>query len=536
MNTHLASITHQPQEQGRLARTYFKHSKYYRKPRIRRTFEKTQAASLQPRPPRPRFPGAPNYHPMNDLDYRKPEMWTAHHVEDRLVRTITRASKLRREAYKNPCARIAATKDLLSALESLRREVEPPAEVALNLKFEPAKRFALVMAVEMRLVDYLAERGEGAEVTAKELGAVLGFEDRLIVRVMRLLTVQGIGIEVDVKRYAPNEMLRHICKPGFKGRLNITSPISADLPRYIQNLAAAQRSEPPTSIDNAPKPISNPDHDPQSERPSNSDIHTQSLVSHTFGQTFWSLLAQDPELRSAFDASMEGNFSLTTAKTSSDQSIGRSPWWDKYPLESELEMLKSGMPGSWEKKPPAIVDVGGGRGHYLAALKAAYPLTLCNERLVLQDLEEPIRKAREDPEIGGRSIECVVHDFLGPQSIKGAHIYYLRNILHDLPDHFALTVLTNIAQAMDPARSRMLIDDVVMPERNAPLEACGLDMLMLILVGGKERTLDEFERLCGEVVGTGGEKVGLKVQKVWWGEYGELQPVIEVRRVPRHVK
>ena len=120
-------------------------------------------------------------------------MWSTHHVEDRLVRSITQASKLRREADGDPQAKSAATVDLLSALESLRREVEPPAEVAHSLKLEPVKRFTLVMAMEMGLVDYLAAMDEGARVTARDLGEALGFEEGLIGEEFPLLTALWLG-------------------------------------------------------------------------------------------------------------------------------------------------------------------------------------------------------------------------------------------------------------------------------------------------------------------------------------------------------
>ena len=203
------------------------------------------------------------------------------------------------------------------------------------------------------------------------------------------------------------------------------SPISADLPRYVKTLKAAGQSKPLTSTNNALKPSSNPDHSPETDYVDNTNIHTESLVSHTFGQSFWSLLDRDPDLRSAFDASMQGNFSITTANnahsntSSNHRPIARSPWWEKYPLESELATLRSGMPEPSEEKAPAVVDVGGGRGHFIAALKAARPGLLRNERLVLQDMAEPISKARENPEVAGAGIECMEHDFLKPQPIKG---------------------------------------------------------------------------------------------------------------------
>lgn len=77
--------------------------------------------------------------------------------------------------------------------------------------------------------------------------------------------------------------------------------------------------------------------------------------------------------------------------------------------------------------------------------------------------------------------------------------------MHDWPDTECLTILSKLAEAMD-ADSRILMDEVVLPDVNVPWEAAMQDISMNIQFGGKERTRSEWDSLI--------EKSGLKVADV----------------------
>lgn len=79
-------------------------------------------------------------------------------------------------------------------------------------------------------------------------------------------------------------------------------------------------------------------------------------------------------------------------------------------------------------------------------------------------------------------------------SSTGASFYYLRRILHDWPDSDSLKILGNLAAAMT-ANSRILIDEVVLPDVNAHWQAAMQDLAMGIELGGKERTRAQWESL-----------------------------------------
>ncbi len=75
---------------------------------------------------------------------------------------------------------------------------------------------------------------------------------------------------------------------------------------------------------------------------------------------------------------------------------------------------------------------------------------------------------------------------------QGITFYVLQRILHDWPDREAKLILTRCAEAARPS-GRVVIVSGIVPDEMPPPE-----LLMMMLVGGKERTLDEFRELARE--------------------------------------
>jgi demethylsterigmatocystin 6-O-methyltransferase len=69
--------------------------------------------------------------------------------------------------------------------------------------------------------------------------------------------------------------------------------------------------------------------------------------------------------------------------------------------------------------------------------------------------------------------------------------------MHDWPDSECLKILERLTAAMGPD-SRILIDEVVLPNTNAPWQATMQDVSMGILFGGKERTQQQWEALAAQ--------------------------------------
>jgi len=85
---------------------------------------------------------------------------------------------------------------------------------------------------------------------------------------------------------------------------------------------------------------------------------------------------------------------------------------------------------------------------------------------------------------------------------KGAHIYYMRNILHDYPDDKAITVIRNNVSAMS-ADSLLIIDEMIIPNTGVHPRATDLDMIMMTTLASTERTERQWDVLL--------EKAGVKV-------------------------
>lgn len=90
--------------------------------------------------------------------------------------------------------------------------------------------------------------------------------------------------------------------------------------------------------------------------------------------------------------------------------------------------------------------------------------------------------------------------------IRGARVYYLRNILHDWSDQKCIEILASVKPSMTADRSVLLIDEIVLPEKGAPWRAAQLDMEMLVHLAGAERTEKEWRKLL--------DAAGFKVKRI----------------------
>ena len=137
-----------------------------------------------------------------------------------------------------------------------------------------------------------------------------------------------------------------------------------------------------------------------------------------------------------------------------------------------------------------VADVGGGNGSQLAAILQRHPQVAG----ILFDLPSVARRARDLLSDAGLLDRCrvVEGDFF--RSVpQGADVYILRHIIHDWDDESAVTILRNCRDAMGPA-GKVLVAENVIAEGNGPAFGKWLDLMMLV-VGGRERTEAEYGRL-----------------------------------------
>jgi len=186
-----------------------------------------------------------------------------------------------------------------------------------------------------------------------------------------------------------------------------------------------------------------------------------------FGADFWPWLAEHPLDRAVFDRAMAGER------------------WQKAKRLAELD---------W-RAGETVVDVGGGNGALLLDLLQRRP----GLRGIVLDLPETDR----DESAFGDGLEFVAGSFF--ESVPRGDTYVLSAILHDWDDARAATILRNVRDAARP-EGRVLIAESVVPPGNDPEGAKWLDLLMLVLAGGRERTESEWRSLL--------EGAGLHVERI----------------------
>jgi hypothetical protein len=139
----------------------------------------------------------------------------------------------------------------------------------------------------------------------------------------------------------------------------------------------------------------------------------------------------------------------------------------------------------------SIIDLGGGEGRLLAAILTANP----HATGTVLDLPTAIEGARRYLATEGLADRTnVVTGDLFASVPSGHDAYVLKYILHDWSDDESLQILRVCRQAMG-AQSRLIIIDAVMQPGDEPHPSKWLDLHMMVVLGGRERTEEEFRAL-----------------------------------------
>ena len=194
----------------------------------------------------------------------------------------------------------------------------------------------------------------------------------------------------------------------------------------------------------------------------------QTAFEHVFGMGSFQYSALDPERAARFDAYMAD---LTHRSVGA---ILQAHDFSRY---------------------ASIVDLGGGNAVLLSSILPAVPQA---EGTVF-DTAAGITGARRRLEQAGIAGRCriVAGDFFA-EIPDAADAYILKSVLHDWDDDRAVAILRNCSRAMRPD-SAILIVERLRPERteysDAHREITMMDMHMLIMPGGRERTTSEYAEL-----------------------------------------
>ena len=180
-----------------------------------------------------------------------------------------------------------------------------------------------------------------------------------------------------------------------------------------------------------------------------------------FGRPFWDDLAAHPHIAASFDALMSP--------------AGHGP--------PDADIL---LTGGWDAIR-TVVDVGGGTGGLLAEILRAHPTI----HGTLVDLPATVERSAEIFEAAGVAARATAsgQTFFDPLP-PGADLYLLKKVLDDWPDREATAILTRCAEAARPSGRVLVLSGV------SPTDPADPELLMLVLVGGKDRSLAEFRALA----------------------------------------
>ncbi|HEV2315150.1 MAG TPA: methyltransferase [Candidatus Acidoferrales bacterium] len=140
----------------------------------------------------------------------------------------------------------------------------------------------------------------------------------------------------------------------------------------------------------------------------------------------------------------------------------------------------------------SVMDVGGGNGILLASILKAHPKL----RGVLADVPHVLERARERGFLSGElearaSMQSC--DFFR-EIPSGCRAYVMKSVIHDWDDEKARKILSNCRRAV-PKDGALLLVEFGLAEGNDPSPGKIVDVAMLVLTGGKERTTDEYRDL-----------------------------------------
>ncbi|MFC5143118.1 methyltransferase [Streptomyces aureoversilis] len=187
-----------------------------------------------------------------------------------------------------------------------------------------------------------------------------------------------------------------------------------------------------------------------------------------FGTDFFSYLRERPELSAEFNTAMSQATQLAAAAVPGHYDFGRFT---------------------------AVVDVGGGDGTLLSAILRAHP----RPRGILYDTPEGLAQAPERLARDGLAdrVSLETGDFFA-SAPPGGDLYLLKSVVHDWNDEQCATILRHIRKVVPDDGALLIVEPVlppVVPAGNTDLTYLS-DLNMLVTVGGRERTAEDFAALC----------------------------------------
>jgi hypothetical protein len=306
-----------------------------------------------------------------------------------------------------------------------------PAEQVLHIAMGYMASSALYLAIALNVPDQLA----GASKDVAELARASGANEDALYRILRLLASLGVFVEKSPRRFAltPSADLLRKDVPGSLRGMAVFLPDPFHFRVYAELMHSVMTGKP--------------------------------AADKALGMPVFEYLAKNPEYSQVFNDAMTA-LSAPVAGAA-------------------IEAYDFSTIGT-------LVDVAGGHGEVLMSILKACP----NVKGVLADVDHVIEGAKPRIAAAGLSsrLQAVPCDFF--KSVPaGGDAYIMKHIIHDWDDERASIILSNIATAMGAKRGRViLLEAVIRADAEVDFGKL-LDIEMLAMPGGRERSADEFKAL-----------------------------------------
>jgi hypothetical protein len=290
---------------------------------------------------------------------------------------------------------------------------------------------SLYAAAKLGVADLLAD---GPQTTA-QLAGQLEVKESPLYRTLRLLASQGVFEETAPRTFAQTALSRFLCT-GVPGSVRSTFIF-----RGSEFFFA---------------PYGEILHSIETGQPAREKI---------FGMNGFDYLREHPDTARVFDDAMTNMSMLVGPAVAAAYDFGA---WD------------------------SLMDVAGGNGILLSNILRAHSKL----RGVLADLPHVLERAREHGHLGGDlEARCVMEpcDFF-QRVPSGCRAYVMKSVIHDWDDERAHKILVNCRRAV-PKDGALLLVELVLAEGNLPSLGKIIDVVMMVLTGGKERTEQEYRDL-----------------------------------------
>ena len=367
-----------------------------------------------------------------------------------------------------------ARRSLLQSARSLVSALEKPEERVARMCY--LEQFVYMSTlIDLKVFNMLAS--SSGPMTATKLADKAGADPQLLKRLLKTIATDNFVQETGPDEYAANGITKCLATDEAQGTVIdlYNFPKVADiLPKYFKDTKYAN----PTDHDKSP-------------------WH----VAFETDLPYWKWILQPGNEYRA--RAFEGHMRFKT--------LGPK-WYEQSEIINEV-LGKDGV----SENDVLLVDVGGSDGFDILTFHKAHPEQ--KGRLVLQDLPGTIASL-DSKAMAAKGIEVMGHDFFTPQPVKHAKAYYSKMCLHDWPNEQCKEILSNLKPALKPGYSRILLNEIVIPEVKAGWFETSVDLIMMTANSAQERREWEWRELIEGVD-------GLKVRKIWDVE-GAAEKVIEV--------